>query len=169
MEPSHSTSRKVPVGSKIWWKNTMRKADEYQWKMVICCCWHSLANRRLVHYFCEHARWRISCWAHCVKCQRTLKGTLQNPAMCKWKFYYQCHPIVNMTTNRGKYILFCLAVLLIFMSFLIYLTDYYRLMENLTPSTHWAGDLLCWALSKVNIGKNELSAANIDFDNLIKF
>ena len=36
-------------------------------------------------------------------------------------------------------------------------------------STHNAGDMLCWALSKVNIGKNELSAANIDFDNLIKF
>ena len=46
----------IPVGSKIWRHNRLRKAREHQWKMVICCCWHSSANRRLVHItaVCTH-------------------------------------------------------------------------------------------------------------------
>ena len=29
--------------------DAMKKAEEHQREMVFCCCWHSLANRRLAH------------------------------------------------------------------------------------------------------------------------
>ena len=74
----------VHIGWKIWLHNMMRQAHEYQRKIIICCCWHSSANRRLVHYFSVHALMHVtlsslrevpkeyvhnpnSCWSICLR------------------------------------------------------------------------------------------------------
>ena len=62
------TSHEFLLAQKIWQHNAMRKVDEHQMKMVICCCcWNSLSNWCLVQYFSAQAHWCTSCWAHCVK------------------------------------------------------------------------------------------------------
>ena len=96
----------VHVGLKIWQHKAMRKVDEHQRKMVICC-WHSLANRCLVHYFCTYTRWRTSRWAHCMKCWRTLKGTLHTFVSVLRSETWRIHTVLTSNWTTKFWIWLC--------------------------------------------------------------